>query len=300
MTKLSPIALGLVTWNGERFLRELMECITTQSFSAFKLYVLDNQSTDKTLSILGYYAAIDERVEVHIDTCRRGFIEAQREIFYRFLKKHEYCAYICDDDVYENDFLAFHYSVLNNSNIGLSYSKHAYITETGSVSIDDRCRAKYNGCSFINPAKFLFYRNCIPVFFGVYRVKDLVSHMSNFRRVDKFGYNHENLMLFSLMHNSKISYDATVRFYYRIKDRKKEYEERGYLKAKGVISQLIWDIRHNIDFSLVCMSIAKTKNSSSSTYPAYIFLILFLSFFRYTFYVFVKVAILAFIKRKAK
>jgi len=51
--------------NGERFLREAVESVLSQSLSDFEFVIVDDGSTDDTGAILAEYAAADGRIVVH-------------------------------------------------------------------------------------------------------------------------------------------------------------------------------------------------------------------------------------------
>lgn len=57
------LTIGLPVYNGENFLRRAFDSILRQSFSDFRLVVLDNASTDATEAIARSYAERDDRVE---------------------------------------------------------------------------------------------------------------------------------------------------------------------------------------------------------------------------------------------
>ena len=61
--------------NGERFLREAVESILSQSFRDFEFIIVDDGSTDTTASILDSYARTDPRVEVYHQE-NRGMAES--------------------------------------------------------------------------------------------------------------------------------------------------------------------------------------------------------------------------------
>ena len=67
------IAILLSTYNGERYLIEQLDSLFSQTYSEFKLYVHDDGSSDKTISIIKEYQKryIDQIVIKH-DNCRRG------------------------------------------------------------------------------------------------------------------------------------------------------------------------------------------------------------------------------------
>jgi len=50
------ISILLTTYNGEKFITELIESILSQSFKEFKLFILDDLSTDHTFAIVSDYA----------------------------------------------------------------------------------------------------------------------------------------------------------------------------------------------------------------------------------------------------
>lgn len=56
MAKPPTFSILIVNYNGERYLRPLLESIFSQSYSSFEVIVLDNASTDRSLSILRRYS----------------------------------------------------------------------------------------------------------------------------------------------------------------------------------------------------------------------------------------------------
>lgn len=55
------IAIILCTYNGERFLRQQLDSLLSQSFLDFVIYVHDDGSTDKTLNIIDEYKTANPR-----------------------------------------------------------------------------------------------------------------------------------------------------------------------------------------------------------------------------------------------
>lgn len=56
------VSIGMPVYNGERFIREALDSLLTQTFSDFELIISDNASTDATESICRIYAEQDPRV----------------------------------------------------------------------------------------------------------------------------------------------------------------------------------------------------------------------------------------------
>jgi glycosyltransferase involved in cell wall biosynthesis len=65
----------LPTYNGERFLREQIRSILSQSYSDFVLHVFDDQSADQTTEIVKEFERSDDRVRLHINPFQKGVIE---------------------------------------------------------------------------------------------------------------------------------------------------------------------------------------------------------------------------------
>ena len=59
----SVISIGLYVYNGEKFLRERLDNILSQSYSNFELIVSDNCSTDSTSMICEEYSKKDLRIK---------------------------------------------------------------------------------------------------------------------------------------------------------------------------------------------------------------------------------------------
>ena len=64
----------LATYNGERFLKEQIESILTQTYRNFRLLISDDCSTDRTWSILNYYAGLDNRILIHRNERNVGIV----------------------------------------------------------------------------------------------------------------------------------------------------------------------------------------------------------------------------------
>ena len=56
------VAILLSTFNGEKFLDELLISILNQSYTGFNVYIVDDGSTDNTLSVIKYYAKLHKNV----------------------------------------------------------------------------------------------------------------------------------------------------------------------------------------------------------------------------------------------
>ena len=59
------MSIGLPVYNGERYVREALEAVLSQTFSDFELVICDNASTDGTRKICQDVARNDSRVRYY-------------------------------------------------------------------------------------------------------------------------------------------------------------------------------------------------------------------------------------------
>ena len=62
MTTKVKVSIGLPVYNGERFIRNSIDSILSQTFTDFELIISDNASTDATKYICEEYAIKDKRI----------------------------------------------------------------------------------------------------------------------------------------------------------------------------------------------------------------------------------------------
>jgi glycosyltransferase involved in cell wall biosynthesis len=91
----------MATFNGEKFLRPQIESILDQGYSNIEVIVVDDCSTDSTLSILQEYANKDSRIKIYPTEKNMGFI-ANFERGLNFAAG-EYIVLSDQDDIFRSD-----------------------------------------------------------------------------------------------------------------------------------------------------------------------------------------------------
>ncbi len=77
------VTVGLVTWNGERYMRYCMEALLAQTFTDFSLIVLDNGSHDNTLGVVREYEPqFAGRMRIIANKENVGFAKGHNHIFH--------------------------------------------------------------------------------------------------------------------------------------------------------------------------------------------------------------------------
>ena len=90
------VSVVMPVYNAERYLRESVGSILSQSFGDFELHLIDDGSTDKSLSILREFEAADQRVRL-VSRANTGYTIALNEMIGQSLGK--YLARMDSDDI---------------------------------------------------------------------------------------------------------------------------------------------------------------------------------------------------------
>ncbi len=95
----------LATYNGESFLKELLESIVAQSYTDWRLIVCDDLSSDKTLQILEDFSQNFEPGRVIIEKNSSGIAKGATKNFIDLIKKSSAKYMMCcdQDDVWHSD-----------------------------------------------------------------------------------------------------------------------------------------------------------------------------------------------------
>lgn len=96
------ISVIVITYNAERSIARCIDSIINQTFKDIELIILNDGSTDKTLSIINSYKEIDNRLII-ISRENRGVARSRQEGL--DLSKGEFSVFVDSDDWVEPDFL---------------------------------------------------------------------------------------------------------------------------------------------------------------------------------------------------
>src|SRR5208282_399437 len=91
------VSIGLPVYNGEAYLRQVLDSVLAQTFSDFELIISDNASTDCTEAICREYAAADARIRYHRQARNRGATWNFRQV--ALLSSGQYFLWTSHDDL---------------------------------------------------------------------------------------------------------------------------------------------------------------------------------------------------------
>jgi hypothetical protein len=111
------VSVVMSVFNGERFLREAIDSILSQTFSDFEFIIINDGSTDGTPSILDSYARSDPRVRVYQQE-NKGLVESRNRGC--GLARGKYIAQMDADDIAVRDRLQWQIEFLErHSEVGV-------------------------------------------------------------------------------------------------------------------------------------------------------------------------------------
>lgn len=123
------ISVIMPVYNGERYLRQAVESVLSQSFSDFEFIIVNDGSTDSTQTLIETYQRADQRIRV-IKQRNRGVSAARNHAIK--LAQGKYIAMQDADDASLPTRLEEQYSFLErNSNVGVVGSNYYVINNAG-------------------------------------------------------------------------------------------------------------------------------------------------------------------------
>lgn len=97
------VSIGLAVYNGEKYLKQAIESIVSQTFEDFELIISDNASTDRTDEICRYYASRDSRIRYSRNETNIGGANNENLTFK--LARGKYFRWAAHDDVCAPDLI---------------------------------------------------------------------------------------------------------------------------------------------------------------------------------------------------
>ncbi len=170
---MEKIDILMATYNGEKYVREQIDSILSQTYTNFNLIISDDCSTDNTVSILKEYEKKDNRITVYVQEKNLGYIKN-----FEFLLKQvksEYFMLSDQDDVWLSQKVEKTYQKMIEDDVDLVFGDLFIVNEKLEIINDsmfkflkvDKRLKKYHdykliymdncvtGCTLMSKRKFL-------------------------------------------------------------------------------------------------------------------------------------------------
>ena len=143
------ISIVMPVYNGEKYLKQSIESVIHQTYKNWELIIVNDCSTDKSRSIMQYYANEDERINIIDNEINLKVAQSLNKGFQN--AKGKYFTWTSDDNLYKPDALKeLSFFLDNNPDIGLVYSNEDVVDSELNYVKEGR----------LNP-QMLLYADCI-------------------------------------------------------------------------------------------------------------------------------------------
>lgn len=124
------VSIILPTFNGENYIREAIESCLSQSFDDFELIVVNDCSTDSTLSIVESIAKKDSRIKILNNTANLK-LPASLNVGFKYASG-KYFTWTSDDNIFTKNAMEVLMAAISNGNSpDIVYSSYKIINEQG-------------------------------------------------------------------------------------------------------------------------------------------------------------------------
>ena len=151
----------LATYNGEKYLKEQIESILSQTYSEFRLLVSDDCSSDNTKQILEEYEKKDKRVVLYFQKENLGVIKNFEFLLNKV--ENEYYMFSDQDDIWKKDKIEKSVRKIEETNSDLIYTDLEVVDEKLNTTYSSYWKLKgfYKKIKKYNNFESLYLNNFI-------------------------------------------------------------------------------------------------------------------------------------------
>lgn len=121
------VSIGMPIYNGERFIREALDSLLSQTFTDFELIISDNASTDSTEAICRNYVARDSRIRYIRQQKNLGALSNFQFVLNE--ARGEYFMWAACDDKWDKNWIMYLYNRINEETDSAIFGRLLQIDE---------------------------------------------------------------------------------------------------------------------------------------------------------------------------
>lgn len=118
-------------YNMEKFVAATVESVRSQTYPHWEMLIVDDASTDGTAEILQSMAKQDERIKFVVKPNHIGIADSRNQAIQ--MAKGRYLAFLDADDLWHPDKLERQLQVMQEKQVGFSFSSYDLVDETGAL-----------------------------------------------------------------------------------------------------------------------------------------------------------------------
>ena len=132
--KIPTVQINLLTYNGETLLKQCLDSVLKQTYKSLKITIIDNNSTDKTIDIIGLYQKKNPALTVLINKDNLGFSQGHNLGIAR--SEADFICCLNQDVVLDKDFIKSAVAAFQHRKIAAVQGKLLKITKGPERVID--------------------------------------------------------------------------------------------------------------------------------------------------------------------
>lgn len=148
---MTTISVIVPIYNAEKYLAKCIESLIQQSHTALQIILVNDGSTDQSLTIAEQYAQQDARIQLYSHPTNQGQSAARNHGLQH--ANGEYISFVDADDYIDNDF--YTYMLQNISNLDCVQIGYRRVTKEGKILIEKLPKHFYQ---FTSPCMRLYRR----------------------------------------------------------------------------------------------------------------------------------------------
>lgn len=208
------VSIGMPVYNGEKYIKEALDSLLTQTFTDFELIISDNCSTDNTREICQTYAIKDSRIK---------YIRQQENIgvalnfeFVLNMAQAEYFTWAASDDFWSENWIELLYNIVSEHQNVAVFGKVLTVNKSSQTIKHLADKQKYNfaGTKFIRRVKYFLTPESMGkanVIYGIYRTQVL-------RKINILSYRYDYILIFDLLYYLEIKSVPNTFLFKRLHD----------------------------------------------------------------------------------
>ena len=125
------VSVIMPCYNMASYVADSIKSVVAQTYPHWELLIVDDASTDKTVSIIESYVQTDSRIRLAIKTQNSGIADTRNQCIQ--MAQGQFLAFLDADDIWHPEKLEKQLNFMFEKNVGFTYSTYDWIDEEGNT-----------------------------------------------------------------------------------------------------------------------------------------------------------------------
>lgn len=125
------VSVIMPCYNMASYISDSIKSVVSQTYPYWELLIVDDASTDKTVSIIESYSQTDSRIKFAIKTQNSGIADTRNQCIQ--MAQGQFLAFLDADDIWHPEKLEKQLKFMIENKVGFTYSTYDWIDEDGNT-----------------------------------------------------------------------------------------------------------------------------------------------------------------------